>query len=196
MSDPQNTNEGYFIPEIHPWIFGDEEPPLAELPTTARPGTLEKIEVMAQRLRNGRAARRPDDATWAGSIGAILRGGSKKSNTDGGSVLTRSYAAGQSTEKARTIFKKGNKIMATLNLDKIQNQVAALKAAGAPQIDPTGWEKLTTDLQHAMDEYKAAMADGKISLADALALAMDLFTLAGDIAALAGTVFQAKSQAG
>ena len=85
--------------------------------------------------------------------------------------------------------------MASINLEKIQAQVASIKAAGAPSIDPTGWEKLTTDLQHAVEEFKAAQADGKFTLTELFAVAMDFGTLAGDIAAVAGSLFQAKAAA-
>jgi hypothetical protein len=79
--------------------------------------------------------------------------------------------------------------MGSYSLAPIQAKIAELKAAGAPQIDPSGWEKLVADFQHAVEELKAAQADGKIGLAEALALAKDAMTLAGDLAALVNSLF-------
>jgi hypothetical protein len=83
----------------------------------------------------------------------------------------------------------------TINLAPIQAKIAELKAAGAPQIAPDAWAKLTADFQHLVAELQADQADGRISLVEALGLAKDAMTIAGDIAALVSQLFPAKTEA-
>lgn len=76
-----------------------------------------------------------------------------------------------------------------ISLIDLQAQIAELKAAGAPQIAPEAWAKLTEDFQHVLAEFQAARADGKLSIAEVWALAMDMATVAGDVAALVSELF-------
>jgi hypothetical protein len=75
------------------------------------------------------------------------------------------------------------------SLADLQAQIAQLKAAGAPQIAPEAWAKLTEDFQHVLAELQAARADGKLWIGEVWGLAMDMATVASDVAALVAELF-------